>query len=274
MAIGHVLLLPEANWKPIHLSEAKMKAKGTLKEYRVIGRKMPTESEPVTPLYRYKSKNYEHGMSTRWLAQPLVDADAFVHCWCSIVQTSVRAFIMNTVLIYVLTGWGSLPLTRSWPSPASGTSLGSWGSSRRPLERLSLWRRSVRRSLSRSRILVSGFVMIPGPYWIKLFWVPNFEWWPINVRYDKIYDSYFLWFIVVRLYGFDSDYETFLCMRHYIEVCPFTGLEPTTCTASTGTWLWAQPSPSATGTWEPGTGLELMLSRWISPFQQFAKSWS
>ena len=29
-----------------------MKAKGTLKEYRVIGRKMPTESEPVTPLYR------------------------------------------------------------------------------------------------------------------------------------------------------------------------------------------------------------------------------
>ena len=30
-----------------------MKAKGTLKEYRVIGRKMPTESEPVTPLYRY-----------------------------------------------------------------------------------------------------------------------------------------------------------------------------------------------------------------------------
>ena len=35
-----------------HLSEAKMKAKGTLKEYRVIGRKMPTESEPVTPLYR------------------------------------------------------------------------------------------------------------------------------------------------------------------------------------------------------------------------------
>ena len=35
-----------------HLSEGKMKAKGTLKEYRVIGRKMPTESEPVTPLYR------------------------------------------------------------------------------------------------------------------------------------------------------------------------------------------------------------------------------
>merc|ERR1712007_125635 len=33
---------------------AKMKAKGTLKEYRVIGRKMPTESEPVTPLYRMR----------------------------------------------------------------------------------------------------------------------------------------------------------------------------------------------------------------------------
>ena len=30
----------------------KMKCKGTLKEYRVIGRKLPTESEPVTPLYR------------------------------------------------------------------------------------------------------------------------------------------------------------------------------------------------------------------------------
>merc|ERR1711862_1014394 len=32
----------------------KMKAKGTLKEYRVIGRKLPTESEPVTPLYRMR----------------------------------------------------------------------------------------------------------------------------------------------------------------------------------------------------------------------------
>ena len=33
-----------------------MKCKGTLKEYRVIGRKLPTESEPVTPLYRYVLK--------------------------------------------------------------------------------------------------------------------------------------------------------------------------------------------------------------------------
>merc|ERR1711909_41795 len=31
-----------------------MKCKGTLKEYRVIGRKLPTESEPVTPLYRMR----------------------------------------------------------------------------------------------------------------------------------------------------------------------------------------------------------------------------
>ena len=31
-----------------------MKAKGTLKEYTVIGRKLPTESEPVTPLYRMR----------------------------------------------------------------------------------------------------------------------------------------------------------------------------------------------------------------------------
>jgi len=37
----------------MHLLQ-KMKAKGTLKEYRVIGRKMPTESEPVTPLYRMR----------------------------------------------------------------------------------------------------------------------------------------------------------------------------------------------------------------------------
>merc|ERR1712029_544684 len=30
------------------------KVKGTLKEYRVIGRKLPTEEEPVTPLYRMR----------------------------------------------------------------------------------------------------------------------------------------------------------------------------------------------------------------------------
>merc|ERR1711872_95651 len=30
------------------------KAKGTLKEYTVIGRKLPTELEPVTPLYRMR----------------------------------------------------------------------------------------------------------------------------------------------------------------------------------------------------------------------------
>ena len=30
----------------------KMKAKGTLREFRVIGRKQPTENEPETPLYR------------------------------------------------------------------------------------------------------------------------------------------------------------------------------------------------------------------------------
>jgi len=31
-----------------------MKAKGTLKEFRVIGRKLPSEAEPVTPLYRMR----------------------------------------------------------------------------------------------------------------------------------------------------------------------------------------------------------------------------
>jgi large subunit ribosomal protein L18Ae len=31
-----------------------MKCKGTLKEFKVIGRKLPTESEPVTPLYRMR----------------------------------------------------------------------------------------------------------------------------------------------------------------------------------------------------------------------------
>merc|ERR1719215_1669155 len=29
-----------------------MRAKGTLREFRVIGRKLPTENEPETPLYR------------------------------------------------------------------------------------------------------------------------------------------------------------------------------------------------------------------------------
>ncbi len=31
-----------------------MKASGTFKEYRVIGRKLPTESEPETPLFRMR----------------------------------------------------------------------------------------------------------------------------------------------------------------------------------------------------------------------------
>ena len=31
-----------------------MKAKGTLREFRVIGRKLPTENEPETPLYRWE----------------------------------------------------------------------------------------------------------------------------------------------------------------------------------------------------------------------------
>ncbi len=31
-----------------------MKAKGLLKEYNVIGRKLPTEAEPVTPLFRMR----------------------------------------------------------------------------------------------------------------------------------------------------------------------------------------------------------------------------
>jgi len=37
----------------MYISE-KMKAKGTLKEYTVIGRKLPTDVEPVTPLYRMR----------------------------------------------------------------------------------------------------------------------------------------------------------------------------------------------------------------------------
>jgi len=32
----------------------KMRAKGTLREFRVIGRKLPTENEPETPLYRMR----------------------------------------------------------------------------------------------------------------------------------------------------------------------------------------------------------------------------
>merc|ERR1712170_168855 len=34
--------------------QVKMKAKGEFKEYRVIGRKLPTEEEPETPLYRMR----------------------------------------------------------------------------------------------------------------------------------------------------------------------------------------------------------------------------
>merc|ERR1712096_526926 len=35
-------------------SKLNMKAKGEFKEYRVIGRKLPTEAEPETPLYRMR----------------------------------------------------------------------------------------------------------------------------------------------------------------------------------------------------------------------------
>merc|ERR1712004_162093 len=35
-------------------SRTKMKAKGPLREFRVIGRKLPTEEEPETPLYRMR----------------------------------------------------------------------------------------------------------------------------------------------------------------------------------------------------------------------------
>ena len=35
-------------------SKLIMKAKGEFKEYRVIGRKLPTEAEPETPLYRMR----------------------------------------------------------------------------------------------------------------------------------------------------------------------------------------------------------------------------
>merc|ERR1712226_453156 len=36
------------------LSCTKMKAKGPLREFKVIGRKLPTEEEPETPLYRMR----------------------------------------------------------------------------------------------------------------------------------------------------------------------------------------------------------------------------
>ena len=40
--------------KSIPLLFGKMKAKGSLKEYKVIGRKLPTAEEPETPLYRMR----------------------------------------------------------------------------------------------------------------------------------------------------------------------------------------------------------------------------
>ena len=43
--------------------------------------------------------------------------------------------------------------------------------------------------------------------------------------------------------------------------CCHSGPEPTTCTASTGTSLSVGPSPSATGTWGPGTEPGLTPSR-------------
>ena len=81
--------------------------------------------------------------------------------------TSLQRFFTH-----ISSGWGSLPRTRLWPNPGEdstllnhiswwctgfGISWDSWGSSRRPLERLSLLRRSGRRTLSRSRTLVSGW---------------------------------------------------------------------------------------------------------------------
>merc|ERR1711971_652396 len=38
----------------LSIFELKMKAKGPFREFRVIGRKLPTEDEPETPLYRMR----------------------------------------------------------------------------------------------------------------------------------------------------------------------------------------------------------------------------
>merc|ERR1711971_332049 len=38
----------------LSIFEVKMKAKGPFREFRVIGRKLPTEDEPETPLYRMR----------------------------------------------------------------------------------------------------------------------------------------------------------------------------------------------------------------------------
>ena len=76
----------------MHLLQ-KMKAKGTLKEYRVIGRKMPTESEPVTPLYRWST------FSPR--ISPYLESHLNL-TWC------------NQLSWPLYTGGGSLPRTRLW----------------------------------------------------------------------------------------------------------------------------------------------------------------
>ena len=121
----------------MHLLQ-KMKAKGTLKEYRVIGRKMPTESEPVTPLYRC---TISAKSSKLVFTVPLQDEDLCHWPDCGKIQVTK---VQHRVDLYA-------------PVPGFGTFWDSWGSSRRPLERLSLLRRSGRRSLSRSRTLVSGW---------------------------------------------------------------------------------------------------------------------
>ena len=105
-----------------------MKAKGTLREFRVIGRKLPTENEPETPLYRCVS--WPRGVAM--------------------------------IIIIAISGWRSLLPMPLWPSLVSGTSWDSWGNLRRPPERSSLWRRSRRGSLFRSRTLESGWDTTPG----------------------------------------------------------------------------------------------------------------
>ena len=50
LVFPYILIL----WFDSRSKTSKMRAKGTLREFRVIGRKMPTENEPETPLYRMR----------------------------------------------------------------------------------------------------------------------------------------------------------------------------------------------------------------------------
>ena len=164
--------------------------------------------------------------------------------------TSLQRFFTH-----ISSGWGSLPRTRLWPNPGEdstllnhiswwctgfGISWDSWGSSRRPLERLSPLRKSGRRSLSKSRTLVSGWGEILSFNSSSLSFI-------YQVRLPLRNTQH-----VPRVPWSDS------------QRCHHPGMMYlTTCTKYIFPNLSQLNFYSATVTWEHDTGLGLMPYRWI-----------